>query len=102
MNFTEALTSGYTPVQLLGLMTLAMLLALLLIALAVRVVHTMSSVRRYDEAYEQVKRIETQLEEITRTHAKECFDLEQMIFERNNEILDLKNKLLQANRNGVV
>ncbi len=99
---TAAIANSYSAPELLGLMTLSLIIALLLIGFATRLVKTMSAVRNYEVACEKLKEIEIKLEEMTRAHAKECFDLEQIIFDRNNELIDIKNKLLKFNLNGPV
>lgn len=106
----SALAANTPFISLLGLMTLAFMLALVLIALGVRFTRILASARAFDEAVEKVQRIEQQLEDMTRsaesmqqaydrsiadikdTHAKEIFALQQTIFERNSEILSLKQK----------
>ncbi len=93
----ESWTTTYTLPQTLGLMTGAMVIALVLIALGYRLIKTMVAVREFEAACDKVRQIEDKIEEITKAHAQQCFDYEEIIFERNNEIIDLKNKLLQVN-----
>ena len=45
---------------------------------------------------------ERNLAELTRSHTKEFFELQQIVFARNGEIIDLKNKLLKFNLNGPI
>lgn len=117
LNTAQNITTHYTTMETLGLMTLAMVIALILIALAYRLMKTMSIIGKYDEAVEKVKLIESKVEELqllltkaeieyqrdlaelTQQHSKECFELQQLVFERNGEVIDLKNKLLKFNIN---
>jgi uncharacterized protein HemX len=120
LNAPTQWTTSFSLVETLGLMTVAMGIALILIAVGYRMIKTMTVLRKYDEAVEKVQLIEAKtqelqalltkaeieyqrdLAELTHLHSKECFDLQQVIFERNGEVLELKNKLLMYNMNSPI
>jgi len=119
MNMMDTLNQsaqGYTAAQLIGFMTVSMVLALVLIAVAVRTVRAMLSAREYELAMKRMEDIEQKLHEamedaetmqveyekamddLKEEHAREVFTLQQTIFERNSEILDLKTDLLELSK----
>ena len=120
LNAPTQLTTSFTVVETLGLMTVAMGIALILIAVGYRMIKTMSVLRKYDDAVEKVKLIEARaielqalltkaeteyqrdLAELTHQHGKERFELQQVIFDLNSEVLDLKNKILTYNINSPI
>jgi hypothetical protein len=110
-------TTNYTLVETLGLMTLSLGIALIVIAVGYRMIKTMAVLRKYDSAVDKMRGIETRvvelegqlisaehqyqrdLAELGRRHAGEVFDLQQQVFERNSDITDLRIKLLQMSKN---
>lgn len=116
MNAAEPMLQGFAPLELLGYMTVALMLALVLIALGVRCVRSLWASRELDRALERLEEIERQLMDMVEqsktmqaeyerataeekdAHAREVFSLQQTIFERNSEILDLKTDLLELSK----
>lgn len=102
---------NYSALALMGFMTVAVMIALVLIALSVRVVRSLMSAKAYEQALEKVDEIEQQLQDMITlaqdkqkeydealttlrdVHAREVFTLQQTVFERNSEIIDLKTEL---------
>lgn len=103
----------YSAAAMLGLMTAALILALALIGLAARLIRVLAAARAYDAAQEKISAIEDRLAEMTgavreaereyeknlaaekAAHDREVFSLQQMIFERNSEILTLRASLAE-------
>lgn len=112
----QAGTAGYSVVALLGFMTVSLMMALILIGLGVRFLRTLSALKEYDAALENIRRIEDNLAQMTAAmrevekdyekslaeekaaHERAVFSLQQTIFERNSEILSLKTRLLEINQ----
>ena len=103
--------AAYPAASLMGMMLAAVVGALLLIAFGYRMIRAMSAVRQYDDACDKVKEIEEKvaamqqefckdLADMKEEYARESFELQQIIFERNAEILDLKNRLIQKSKIG--
>lgn len=106
----------FTTLEMTGMLTVAMITALLVIALSFRIVRIIASIRHYEGACQQVALIEEKLkdmQEYIRTleqdfekntfdlkqkHAKERFELQQTIFTRNSEIIELKHKLSELSK----
>lgn len=118
-GITEALKSGlesWPALTLLGFATVAMVLALITLGLSARLVRMFSTLKSYDAAMQKVEAIEAQLGEMTQAmrevemdyekslaeekaaHDREVFDLQQLIFERNAEVLALKTDVLEMRR----
>lgn len=101
LAWIESITTSYSPVMLFFIITLAVVAGLVILALGFRLYHTMKSVKRYDEACKQVDAIQEKLEELHKqalaSHA-EIFSLQQTIYQRNNEILELKKQLLEVTK----
>jgi len=110
-------TIASTPLlALMGMLVVGWMGAMILIALLYRFFRTFSAVKKYDAACQQVEAIESKLAEMNthvkeleeefekelskaiETHNQESFELQQIIFERNSEILDLKNQLLRLTK----
>lgn len=105
--------ASYSTLELSGIMTLSLIAALLLIALAFRLIQSLRAVREYEAACQKVALIESKLREmehyianleresdkalqqLKEENARERFELQQLVFTRNSEILSLKNTLLE-------
>jgi hypothetical protein len=115
-EMTEAVAGAaepYSAAMLIGCMTVALMLALVLIGLAARFIRMLAAARDCDAALEKMKAIEDKLAEMTgamreverdyekslagekAAHDREVFSLQQVIFERNNEILTLRASLAE-------
>ena len=107
---------GYSPAELIGFMTISVVLALVLIATGARTIRGLLSAREYELAMRRVEDIEAKLQQaledahamqddyeramadMKEEQAREIFSLQQTIFERNSEILDLKTDLLELSK----
>jgi hypothetical protein len=108
-----ASATNYPGVTLLGFMTVALMMALILIGLTVRVIRGLGAAKSYEAAMRQIESIEAKLADMTDemeaslreydaslrdekdSNAREVFALQQTIFERNAEILQLKTDILE-------
>jgi len=113
----KAALEQYPAVGLLGFMTVALVLALVLIGAVARLVQSLAALKQYGLAVKKVQEIEENLMEMTATarevqmdyerslaqekaaHEREIFGMQQIIFERNGEILTLKSDILEMRRN---
>ena len=107
---------SYPGVSLMGFMTVALILALVIIGLAARFIRMLVHVKDYAAALEKIRSIETTVAEMTTAmlevekdyeknlaeekaaNAREVFALQQTIFERNSELLTLKTTLLEMKK----
>lgn len=114
-NLTQS-AQGYSAAHLIGFMTMSLMLAMVLIALGVRTIRAMLSAQEYEQAMRRVEEIEQKLHQaiedaeamredyeramtdMKEEHDREVFSLQQAIFERNSEILDLKTDLLELSK----
>lgn len=106
----------YSVAELLGIATVGMMAAMVLIALGVRILRGLGMERELEAAINRLQDIEQKLEDLVadseamrddyekaladekEAHARELFSLQQTIFERNSEILDLKTDLLELSK----
>lgn len=116
MSALTAAIAPYSTLELTAMMTSSLVAALLVIALAFRIISAVASIREYEEACEKVRQIESKMQEteqyiaaleqqyesdldaLKQEHAKERFDLQQLVFTRNSEILSLKNTLIEMSK----
>jgi|GEM_PF-4565324 len=116
MSAISTVLEPFTTLEITGMMTVALIGALLIIALTFRIISTVTMLRQYEAACEQVALIEARLKEmqeyvqsleqefekdmneLKQQHTKERFDLQQMVFTRNSEILDLQNTLIELSQ----
>ncbi len=114
----EAL-AGYPAVSLIGFMTVALVLALVIIGLGARFLRSVAALKDYDASLEKIRSIEATVEQMTAAmrevemdyekslaeekaaNAREVFALQQTIFERNSELLTLKTTLLEMKKNSI-
>ena len=118
-DLTSAIKDSALPYSgwaLMGMITVAFVASLFITGFLYRAIRTISAVKQYDAACAQVKSIEEKLTEMSNyadamqrdfdkklaeakeEYARELFEVQQIIFERNSEILDLKNKLIQMSK----
>jgi HAMP domain-containing protein len=107
MEALKNASETHPELALLALLALAFTIALAITGFLFRAIRAMGIARKYDAAYEQIRAIEDKLMEL-RSHSdqrlaeakadyeKQYFELQQVIFARNSEILDLKHQLLQG------
>ena len=111
-----ATIAAYSPITLLGFLTVSLLLALVVIAMFARAFRAYGAAKDYQEAIDKMDVIEQQFKTLMEAqaaqqqeyeknlcdlrdrHAKEIFALQQTIFERNSEIIDLKTDLLEMSK----